>query len=168
VAVISAQVHHGGDPFQGPGASAENGHPAAGRGVVDATAVSDGGVKTPGECDRRCVGDLVLHGGDSADPAAHKGGRRARKQILRAGRGPGAGIEHDQPRHRAGLMQQVNQAVGLNPIGAAVVADQRQTPLIPVAVEVAVANEVHHVPLIAQQEILHGRPGCLGRPAHID
>ena len=165
--VVPAEVQHGGDPFQGAVAEPEDRDPAAGDGVIDAAAAGDRGVEAAGERDRGGVGDLVLHRGDGADPAADQGRGGAGEQVTGPGRGAGAGVQHHQAGHRAGLAQQVGQPVRRDQVRAPVLAGQGQHALVPAGVEVAVPDEVQHVPLPVQQQVLQVRPGRARRPVHL-
>ena len=109
--VVSAEVEHGGDPLQGPVAEPEDGDPAAGDGVVDAAAAGNRGVETAGERHRRRVGDLVLHRGHGADTSPDQCRGGTGEQVTGPGRGAGAGVQHHQAGHRAGLAEQVDQPV---------------------------------------------------------
>ena len=164
---MPAEVQHGGDPFQGPVADPEDRDPAAGDGVIDTAAAGDRGVEAAGERDRRGVGDLVLHRGHRADPAPDQGRGGAGEQVTGPGRGAGAGVQHHQAGHRAGLAQQVDQPVRGDQVGAPVLADQGQHALVPAGVEVAVPDEVQHMPLPVQQQVLQVRPGRAGRPVQL-
>ena len=164
-AVVPAEVQHGGDPFQGAVAEPEDRDPAAGDGIIDAAAAGDRGVEAAGERDRGGVGDLVLHRGHGADPAPDQGRGGAGEQVTDPGRGAGAGVQHHQAGHRAGLAQQVDQPVRGHQVGAPVLAGQRQHALVPAGVEVAVPDEVQHVPLPVQQQVLQVRPGRARAPS---
>ena len=164
---MPVEVQHGGDPFQGPVAEPEDRDPAAGDGIIDAAAAGQRGVEAAGERDRGGIGDLVLHRGHGADPAADQGGGGAGEQVTHARRGAGAGVQHHQARHRAGLPQQVDQPVRGHQIRPPVLAHQGQHPLVPVGVEVAVPDEVQHMPLPVQQHVLQVRPGRTRCPVHL-
>ena len=164
---MPAQVQHGGDPFQGAVAGPQDRDPAAGDGIIDAAAAGDRGVKAAGERHRGRVRDLVLHRGHRADTPPDQGRRSAGEQVTRPGGGAGAGVQHHQARHRAGLAQQVDQPVRGDQVGAPVLAGQRQHALVPDRVEVAMPDEVQHVPLPVQQQVLQVRPGRAWRPAQL-
>ena len=165
--VVPAEVQHGGDPFQGPVAEPEDRDPAAGDGVIDAAAAGDRGVEAAGERHRGGVGDLVLHRGHGADPAPDQRRGGAGEQVTDPGRGAGAGIQHHQAGHRAGLAQQVDQPVRRDQVGAPVLAGQGQHALVAAGVEVPVPDEVQHVPLPVQQQVLQVRPGRARRPVQL-
>ena len=165
--VVPAEVQHGSDPLQGPVTQPEDGHAAAGDRIVDAAAAGNRGVEAAGKRHRGRVGDLVLHRGNSTDPAPDQRRGGAGEQVIDCGRGAGAGVQHHQAGHRPGLAQQVDQPVRRDQVGAPVPALQGQHALVLAGVEVAVPDEVQHVPLPVQQQILQVGPGCAGRPVQL-
>ena len=164
---MPAEVQHRGDPFQGPVAEPEDGDPTAGDSIIDAAAAGDRGVEAAGKCHRRGVGDLVLHRSYGADPAPDQGRGGAGEQVTGPGRGAGAGVQHHQAGHRPGLAQQVDQPMRRDQVGAPVLAGQGQHALVLAGVEVAVPDEVQHVPLPVQQQVLQVRPGRTRRPVQL-
>ena len=163
---MAAEVEHRSNPLEGRAAEAENGDAAARDGLVDASPAGQGAVEAAGESDGGGVRDLVLHGGDRANPAADQGRGGAGEQVSHAGRGARAGVEDHKPRYRPGLAQQVDKSARLNQMHPAVFAGESDDTLVMIRVEVAVADEVHHVPLLAQQRVLEICPGGRGRPHH--
>ena len=166
--LVAAQAEHRRHPLERVPAEAEDRDAAADDRLVDAAAVRERGVEALRERDGRRVADRELHRGDGVDAAVDERGGRAGVQLVRARGARHAGVDHDQPGSRLGLVEQVGERRRVHVLRPPVWPDECEHSLVGRGIVRPVPDEVQHVPRRREQLLVHVGPGDVVEPLDED